>query len=73
MSKDSNIQIHFVNAETNEMVLRKLVSHVPRFGDEIRFGGPGQEKYYKVVHVVWVYDEPDVPVDRVNVGVISCA
>lgn len=64
-----DIHIHFVSEKRNRVVERQFADHVPRVGDEIRFGGPGKEKYYKVTRVVWVYDEPENPFYRVNVGV----
>lgn len=45
-------------------------SFVPRTGDTVRIGGEGSEKYYRAGEVVWVYDEPEYPYDRVNVGVV---
>jgi len=70
--REPNIQIHFIDNKTNQIILRKLSSHAPRLGDEIRFGGKGNEKFYKVIHVVWAYDEDNCPVDRVNIGVTDC-
>ncbi|MBU1567754.1 MAG: hypothetical protein KJ630_19280 [Proteobacteria bacterium] len=72
MNREPTIQIHFIDYKTDKIVLRELASHVPRVEDEIRFGGIGAERFYKVIRVVWVYDEKEVPAGRVNVGVIYC-
>lgn len=63
------IQIHFIDDVTGDMVLRRVEWHAPRVGDEIRFGGEGAEKYYKVNRLVWCYDEPTAFYSRLNVGV----
>jgi hypothetical protein len=65
------VKIHFIE-HGDEILAKPLADHVPRVGDEVRFGGAGNEKYYTVDLVVWVYDEPDTPFDRVNIGVTEC-
>lgn len=63
------IEIHFLDDTTGQMVLRRVEWYAPRVGDEIRFGGEGNERYYKVNRLVWVYDEPLAMWSRLNVGV----
>lgn len=58
---------HFIHEERG-MVARRYIDFVPRVGDELRFEG---EKYYKVTLVVWVYDEPENPSQRVNIGLVD--
>jgi hypothetical protein len=67
MNNKANIQIHIVC--DNKEIAREWVCHVPRLGDEIRLGGPDDERFYAVERIVWVYDEKDNPFDRVNIGV----
>ena len=43
-----------------------LTNHAPRLGDEIRLG---DGEYYKVTHAIWCLDEPDLPLERLNLGV----
>lgn len=71
MNNKANIQIHFIFE--NALIYKAYVCHVPHPGDEVRFGGPENEKFYKVERVVWVYDEPENPFDRVNIGVTESA
>ena len=73
MSK-GNIYLHIIEDDKrNQVLIKILVSVVPRVGDDIRTGGEGNEKFYTVTHVVWVYDEYDSPYERVNVGVTPVA
>ena len=69
MNDKANVCIHFIDNADDKLITKEYVCHVPRTGDEIRFGGQGNEKYYKVILVVWAYDEKGNPFDRVNVGV----
>ena len=69
MREKGNIYIHFIEESADHVLCKRLVSSVPRTGDEMRFGGEGSEKYYKITRVVWVYDEPTNPFERVNIGV----
>ena len=72
MNHKSDIQIHFIlDDEKSKELTRKLACHVPSVGDEIRLGGAGNEKYYSVTRIVWVYDEQENPFDRVNIGVVE--
>lgn len=69
MSKDK-VCIHFIDTEADKIVAKSTVFHVPRVGDEIRLhGGAGKGKFFEVIQVVWVYDEPDSLWARVNIGV----
>lgn len=70
MNSNPNLYIHFIHQKSGSIVLKKLTCNAPRVGDEIRLGGLNNERYYKVTDVVWVYDEPEQPTDRVNVGVV---
>jgi len=69
MKDAGNIYIHFIDEDDDHVISKKLVSAVPRAGDDIRLGGEGKEQYWKVTRVVWVYDEPSNPFERVNIGV----
>ena len=71
MNTKADIQIHLIDNKDDRLISKQLVCHAPRLGDEIRVGGAGNENYYKVILVVWVYDEPECPFDRVNIGVES--
>jgi len=62
---NNTLSAHFINAEDDNIIMKRNISVVPRVDDEMRFGGRGNEKYYRVSKVVFVYDEP---VDRVNIG-----
>jgi len=69
MSESENrLQIHFIN-EDNSLLTKRLAYFAPRPGDEIRIGGEGSEKFYTIGRVVWVYEEPEYPFSRLNVGV----
>lgn len=65
--ENGNICLHVINEDDNAMIMKRLVSSVPRPGDEIRMGGEGNERYYKITRVVWVFDESS-PWQRVNIG-----
>ena len=71
MINSGNTYLHVIEESTDKQVIRRLVTCVPRPGDEIRVGGKGAEKYYKVTRVIFVYDEPDCPYGRANIGVES--
>lgn len=66
MEIESKVRLHFI--VDNVLTYVQTVNHVPRVGDEVRFLG---EKYYTVTMVVWVYDEPEAPWGRANVGLES--
>ncbi len=50
----------------NGMLTRCTLYEAPRLGDEIRLN---IDEYYKVIKVVWCYDEPSAIGERVNIGV----
>ena len=56
---------HLIHIKTG-LLRRFHLRHVPRVGDEIRLW---EDKFYTVIHVVWVFDEPECPMQRVNIGV----
>lgn len=60
------IHIHFIEECSGKMIAQPVVYHAPRVGDEIRLSG---ERYYKVNRLIWCYDEPNLPRERLNVGV----
>ncbi len=68
MTYDKDTMLHIIDVDDSS-IYRALSSKVPRVGDEIRLGGEGSERYYEVLAVIWVYDEPDCPYERVNIGV----
>lgn len=59
MSDKVNARI-FINGK----LLVRLLTHVPRVGDEIRMG---ENSYHKVTQVIWCYDEEGAH-ERVNIG-----
>lgn len=61
--------VHFIGEESGQLHSKNIVSNVPRTRDEVRFGGVGNEEIFVVTRIVWVYDEPDNPYHRVNVGI----
>lgn len=65
MNNTTAISAHFIH-EKHGMVYRKVIDHAPRVGDEIRIS---ESTYYKVTMLVWVYDEPECPYQRLNIGV----
>ena len=73
MRNSGNIYIHVVDEKTGTQLMRRLVTCAPQAGDELRMGGEGSEKYYKVTRVIWVFDEPDSPYERANIGAELCA
>jgi hypothetical protein len=63
--------MHVIHEDSGKMIDRASVFHVPRVGDEIRYGEEGKEKYYRVTRVVWAFDESAFSMNRVNVGVVD--
>lgn len=63
----TGIAIHGIEVTTGRMIFRRLEEFVPRVGDEIRLD---EDTFYTVTKVVWVYDEPDHPHHRVNLGLV---
>ena len=56
--------IHFILK--NKLFTKISAYHVPSKGDEIRLS---KNKFYKIIKLVWVYDEPDSLYERVNIGI----
>jgi hypothetical protein len=71
MRDSGNTYIHFIEEDGDCILSKRLVHSVPRVDDEIRIGGEGKALFYKVTRVVWIYDEPDNPFERVNIGLIK--
>lgn len=66
-------KIHFIDEESDLLIFAAMAFSVPLVDEEIRTGGEGRERYYKVTRRVWVYDEfTGIEIDRVNVGVRAC-
>ncbi len=61
------VQAHFFDENEGKVIFKKILFQVPRVGDEIRIF---DAKIYQVTKVVWIYDETDFPLGRVNLGVI---
>jgi hypothetical protein len=59
------VKAHIIHEGTGQILAKPLLSVVPRIGEEIRFAG---ERYYTVTVVCWVFDEPECPLQRVNIG-----
>ena len=62
------ILVHFINTK-GVIVFKRIVTNPPNVGDEVRRGGPGNERFYSIWRRVWAYDEPDCPFERLNVEV----
>lgn len=60
------ISAHFIDSKTDKVLFKRVIFNAPRINDEVRFG---EELFYTVHLIVWVYDEPDCPFERVNIGV----
>lgn len=60
--KSAEYRIHYIDNENDVVVAQLFRPQVPRVGDEVRFSG---NRYYTVILVVWVEDEPML---RANVG-----
>lgn len=65
--ESGNIYLHVIDEDDDTIIMKRLVASVPRPNDEIRVGGEGNERYYKITRVVWVFDE-NSPWQRVNIG-----
>lgn len=59
------IAAHFIHS-TRGVLYKPLVEFAPRVGDELRFAG---DKYFRVVRLVWVYDEPEAQFTRLNIQI----
>lgn len=67
MSLAKTIKAHFIHGERG--VLYKLqIEFAPSVGDELRFYG---DKFYKVVRLVFIYDEPEAQFSRLNIEIIE--
>ena len=70
MREKGKIFVHFIE-ECNDCILSKrLLSRVPRVGDELRLGWEGNEQYYKITRVTWVYHGPGNLFERVDIGIV---
>lgn len=61
-------KVHVIDKNTNRLIAKPIMGGVPSIGEELRLAG---ERYYEVVHVVWILDEPECPYQRVNIGVTT--
>lgn len=61
----AKVSCRFIHVEKG-LLFRNTLHHVPRVGDEVRFA---ENVYYKVLTVVWVYDEDESPYERANIGI----
>jgi len=62
----ADVLAHFINR--NVLYNKKVIRFVPRLGDELRFSGGQHGAIFKVIKVVWVYDEPNHINTRVNIS-----
>ena len=60
------IKAHFIDIETDEMVRQYVIYFPPRVGDELRFS---EKSFYLVETLIWVFDEPEQPYQRLNIGI----
>lgn len=60
------VTVHFIH--NSKLLFKKNMHHVPRVGDEIRLVS---DEFYTAAKIVWIYDEPEQPFERVNVGLIK--
>lgn len=59
------IKAHFIHPEDG-MVCKTQIHFAPRVGDELRFS---DDCFYKVVRLVWIFDEPEAHFTRLNIEV----
>ncbi len=59
------ILLHIIDNKTDKILAKPQVSVIPNVDEEVRLVAG----MFKVVHIVHVYDEFDVPFERVNIGV----
>ena len=64
---ESIIKAHFIHAKKG-VLYRRQIRFAPRVGDELRFAG---ERYFTVIRLVWVYDEPEAEFSRLNIGIVE--
>lgn len=48
----------------NKKIMHHIENRVPRIGDKVRLS---EKSFYRVIDVVWIYDESDHRHDRVNI------
>lgn len=65
--KTPGFKTHIIH-EQRGMLAQPILQGVPRVGDQIRIR---EGVYMQVTLVVWVLDEPECPLQRVNIGVIE--
>lgn len=61
------IKAHFIHADRG-LLYKLQIEFAPRVGDELRFA---EERYFKVVRLVWVYDEPEAEFSRLNIEIVE--
>lgn len=65
---DREFLLHVIHEKTGSKLAQPLRRSVPRVGDEIRLN---EDSYYRVVRVIWCYDERVKDgLERVNIGVL---
>lgn len=62
--------VHIIDEDANTMLTKRKMAGVPRVDDELRWGGEGHERYYRVIRVVWCLDEDHVAGQRINIAVV---
>lgn len=69
MTNTTKTYIHFIDSESDKVISKRLLSAIPRVGDTTRFAvGEKGIAFYRIIEVCFIYDEPDFPHERVNVG-----
>lgn len=68
-AENTTILAHFIHPERG-VVHRLPIAHAPRVGDELRFAGA---KFFTVVRLLWVYDEPESRFSRLNIEIKEAA
>lgn len=63
------VRIHFIDPAVSKVFARRALEHVPRVGDELRFG---ENRFFKVRRVVWCYDESEPNNERANIEIEPC-
>jgi len=61
--------IHYICEKDGLLLFKSNEELPPSAGDEMRIDGKSGTEVYKITRRVWVYDEPECPFNRVNVGV----
>lgn len=69
MTNTTKTYIYFIDNESDKVISKRLLSAIPNVGNTTRFSvGEKGISFYRVIEVCFVYDEPDCPYERVNVG-----